>query len=841
MTLQRAFAGQKRGTLALLRSLLIGAFLLALSALAPARGSGAQAADAPLDQPHPQAGVWVVYRGANTAQDLDKPYIKGVMAYAKWRSLYLDENTYDWSKLDAGLDFAINQVGKKTFVVVAGGYSCNSDGSNDWPQFLKERIARADKRNNQGCYPLQFWDPLYIELYEAYIRALAEHLAEFDANDARPDETDVLFVRAQVMAVTMENLPNSYCPQDPTWCWQNLIPANGHVYQVDLTEELAYQYQERITLAYKGALQEAYARRGLPAPVPAAKAGSLWGPLPNLEAFVEQGIWFDSHSGTPNPAGWYYDMVSTVKQGRTRGTSESGSYPQAELLAQSNYWEILANLNAGIEFIGIYGTNRADPDLAPKGAISLPENQPAFEFAARYAGTYRDPARAPGAWIALRGWYAEYNWGSNPHHDRVWTNYQSLMRQYRPQDSIPLFGVERGATDGRVGGMWHKLYPVVHRSTPPPWDDEAQCRERGFPDCEYLQRYPEVYLGTSSYDNKEMYVFPLTDLGQVLYCGTQAFCQDPGRATRAEPMIWARQTDGANGHPAMYFDLDDRFAQSLNGQALIRVVYLDRGIGSWQLRYDGPAGPQTVALTMQKTDTGLWKEVLVPVEDALFANRGPGGTDLALHSMGDDDDIFHMVEVQRPQGPLPTFADVPPDHPYYPYIEALAQAGYIKGCSQSPPLYCPERAMNRAESAVFTVRGVHGADFMPPQPSEQVFGDVALDAWYADWVAQLWEDGFTAGCSSEPLLYCPEQTHTRAEGAVFFLRMMYGAAYQPPPAKGYFVDVPLDTWYARWVDAAWEAGIAEACGEEPLRYCPEEPLTRAAAAYMMARAKGLAP
>jgi hypothetical protein len=186
-----------------------------------------------------------------------------------------------------------------------------------------------------------------------------------------------------------------------------------------------------------------------------------------------------------------------------------------------------------------------------------------------------------------------------------------------------------------------------------------------------------------------------------------------------------------------------------------------------------------------------------------------------------------------------SFQDVPPDHPYFPYIEALYRAGYVKGCSESPPLYCPERAMNRAESAVFTVRGVHGAEFTPPQPSEQIFGDVALDAWYADWVTQLWEDGYTAGCSSEPLLYCPERTHTRAEGAVFFLRMMYGADYQPPPAKGYFVDVPLDTWYARWVDAAWEAGIAEACAENPLRYCPEEPLSRAVAAYMMAHAKGL--
>ncbi len=232
-----------------------------------------------------------------------------------------------------------------------------------------------------------------------------------------------------------------------------------------------------------------------------------------------------------------------------------------------------------------------------------------------------------------------------------------------------------------------------------------------------------------------------------------------------------------------------------------------------------------------------------------YVARQSGKTEHTPHwlliSDGDwsDDRIVTMdrprTEVFHVGGPTASFDDVPPNHPYYPYIEALYQAGYVKGCSIDPPLYCPDRAMNRAESAVFTVRGVHGADFMPSQPTEQVFADVALDAWHSDWVTQLWEDGYTAGCSTDPLLYCPERTHTRAEGAVFFLRMMYGADYQPPPGRGYFVDVPPDAWYANWVDGAWEAGIAEACGVDPLRYCPEEPLTRAVAAYMMAHAKGL--
>jgi hypothetical protein len=189
-------------------------------------------------------------------------------------------------------------------------------------------------------------------------------------------------------------------------------------------------------------------------------------------------------------------------------------------------------------------------------------------------------------------------------------------------------------------------------------------------------------------------------------------------------------------------------------------------------------------------------------------------------------------------GDSPTFTDVPFDHPYYDYIEVLYQDGYVAGCNADPLMYCPERIMNRAESSVFVERGIHGAEYDPPDPTVVVFDDVALDAWYADWVHGLWDDGYTAGCGTNPLIYCPDQEHTRAEGCVFYLRMMYGADYEPGAAKGYFVDVDSEMWYAKWVDAAWEAGIAEACETEPeLRFCPEEGLTRAVAAYMMVQAK----
>jgi hypothetical protein len=198
------------------------------------------------------------------------------------------------------------------------------------------------------------------------------------------------------------------------------------------------------------------------------------------------------------------------------------------------------------------------------------------------------------------------------------------------------------------------------------------------------------------------------------------------------------------------------------------------------------------------------------------------------------------AEPISPPFPDPTFTDVPFDHWAHDYIEALYAHGYVAGCSMDPLMYCPDATMIRAESAIFVERGIHGAGYMPPDPTEQVFVDVPLWEWFAKWASDLWEDGYTAGCGADPLIYCPLQEHTRTEGTVFFLRILNGADYVPPDPTGIFVDVSVDYWGAKWIEAAFNARLIPACETEPeLRFCPGDPLDRAMAAYMMVRAKGL--
>ena len=207
------------------------------------------------------------------------------------------------------------------------------------------------------------------------------------------------------------------------------------------------------------------------------------------------------------------------------------------------------------------------------------------------------------------------------------------------------------------------------------------------------------------------------------------------------------------------------------------------------------------------------------------------------------DRTARLVVTFRGGGTIPpatTFLDVPLDHWAHDAIETLYQASVTAACSRNPLMYCPDSSMNRAEAAMFVGRGIHGVGFIPTQPITQVFADVPLNSWAAKWATAVWAEGYNVGCATNPLRYCPWQTHTRAEGSVLYLRILNGTNTIPPDPAGIFADVPLDQWYARWAEAAYNAGLVRACQTSPqLRFCPNDPMTRAMSAYALSVAKKL--
>jgi len=195
-------------------------------------------------------------------------------------------------------------------------------------------------------------------------------------------------------------------------------------------------------------------------------------------------------------------------------------------------------------------------------------------------------------------------------------------------------------------------------------------------------------------------------------------------------------------------------------------------------------------------------------------------------------------------GPTTTFADVPVSHPYYNDIQLLYANGLTGGCSTSPLKFCPDQIMDRAQSAVFMMRGSFGASYSPPTNLQHKFkDDWTKGAWAEPWAEAMYNRGLTSGCSSSPLMYCPWYSLPREQLVIFGLKMKYGNDYLPPPATGtVFADLTDPSYYATsWAEQAYADGLLPACGVSggKPKFCPKVLVTRGLGAYVIVRAKNL--
>jgi len=110
------------------------------------------------------------------------------------------------------------------------------------------------------------------------------------------------------------------------------------------------------------------------------------------------------------------------------------------------------------------------------------------------------------------------------------------------------------------------------------------------------------------------------------------------------------------------------------------------------------------------------------------------------------------------------FADVDTDEWWLPYVERLAELRITAGCALGPPRFCPDRPVSRGETASFLVR----ARNLEPAPPAG-FGDTGGSVHRAA-IDSLWAAGITAGCQTNPPLFCHARAVTRAEMATFLAR-----------------------------------------------------------------------
>jgi uncharacterized repeat protein (TIGR03803 family) len=137
--------------------------------------------------------------------------------------------------------------------------------------------------------------------------------------------------------------------------------------------------------------------------------------------------------------------------------------------------------------------------------------------------------------------------------------------------------------------------------------------------------------------------------------------------------------------------------------------------------------------------------------------------------------------------------------------------GFLYRISSLPsaPLYCPNAFVRRDQMAVFLLKTEHGAAFAPPS-CIGIFPDVACPSLFADWIENLASEGITAGCGGGD--YCPLSPITRGQMAVFLLKTEHGSSYTPPPCTGTFSDVPCGSQFSDWIEELATEGITGGCG-----------------------------
>ena len=125
-----------------------------------------------------------------------------------------------------------------------------------------------------------------------------------------------------------------------------------------------------------------------------------------------------------------------------------------------------------------------------------------------------------------------------------------------------------------------------------------------------------------------------------------------------------------------------------------------------------------------------------------------------------------------------------------------------------------------------------------PNPSPTgMFSDVLLNDPFKPFVEEFYNDGITSGCATNPLRYCPNQVVTRGQMAVFLERAMGNLAPAPNPT-GMFSDVPNDG-FRPFIEELYNDGITSGCSTSPLRYCPNASVTRAQMAVFLVKAFNL--
>jgi hypothetical protein len=186
-----------------------------------------------------------------------------------------------------------------------------------------------------------------------------------------------------------------------------------------------------------------------------------------------------------------------------------------------------------------------------------------------------------------------------------------------------------------------------------------------------------------------------------------------------------------------------------------------------------------------------------------------------------------------------TFTDTPAWTGLQPSVELLFRKGTTGGCVALNP--ATGSRLYCPEQTVtrdqMAVFIVRSLGLPPLNPAVPTFADVPTNYWAFGHIEQLSTTGITTGCASAPLRFCPLDPVRRDQMAVFLVRAKGLTTLTPATAT--FADVPTTFWAYGWIERLYEQAITQGCASGPPRlYCPADSVTRRQMAAFLIRAFG---
>ncbi|MCG6961726.1 MAG: hypothetical protein LJE95_00490, partial [Acidobacteria bacterium] len=181
-------------------------------------------------------------------------------------------------------------------------------------------------------------------------------------------------------------------------------------------------------------------------------------------------------------------------------------------------------------------------------------------------------------------------------------------------------------------------------------------------------------------------------------------------------------------------------------------------------------------------------------------------------------DVDPLAPISVPICFTVAFHDVPEGSFGDVQIHAIAGAGVTFGCGSG--IFCPADNMTRGVMARWMINAMHGPNYSPP-PCAGIFVDVPCETTSnSDYIEALYNEGVTAGCNADPLMYCPDSPVLRSQMAVFLLKARLGSGYKPPACTGIFDDVACPGGFAvDWIEDLYNQGVTAGC--TATSFCPD--------------------